>query len=122
MAEGRQVARARAAWGDRLPDWVEALARACDGESQGKVGLRIGYSAAVVNQVVGNDYRGDMAAVERAVRGAFLGLSVECPVLGEISTVACRGHQARSFQAASSNSVKVRLFRTCPSCPHRRTK
>lgn len=112
--------RARAAWGDPPPDWVRALAEACAADSQNKVGQRIGYSAATVNQVLGGSYRGDLARVETAVRGALLAETVACPVLGEIDRQRCLTEQDTPF--APTSSLRARLYRACRDCPNRRSK
>jgi len=66
MTRTRAIDRAMAAWETPLPDWVRALAEAADASSQREVGRRIDYSPAVVNQVLGRTYGGDL--------GAFAGL------------------------------------------------
>lgn len=38
--DGQHLANATAAWGDPLPLWVDALARACDASSLSEVGRR----------------------------------------------------------------------------------
>ncbi len=42
------------AWGDTLPDWVRALAEACEASSQNKVAQQLGYSGALVSNVLRN--------------------------------------------------------------------
>lgn len=110
--------RAAAAWGEPLPAWVAALARACDAGSQAEAGRRIGYSGPTVNQVLARSYPGNLAAVERAVRGAFLAETVDCPVLGQIPTNTCQAQQRRRLSTASPQ--QARLYRACKACPHRR--
>lgn len=110
------TARAAAAWGADLPAWVAALAEACEGASQNRVAEQVGYSAAVISQVLKRSYRGDYAAVERRVRAALMGETVVCPVLGEIAATDCHRHQSRPF--ATTNPLRVRLWRACRSCPH----
>jgi hypothetical protein len=51
------------------------------------------------------------------VRGEFLDARVSCPVLGEIPTGECIGHQLRKFQP--TNPLRVALRRACPTCPNR---
>ena len=114
------VERARAAWGDPMPDWIYALARACDATSQGKVAAQIGISSAAVNQTLGNKYAGRVDTVEIRVRGELMKQVVGCPVLGEISTRDCLDHQKRKFRA--TNPLRVRLAQTCPDCPNREAK
>lgn len=109
--------RAFKAWVAPIPDWVLVLAQACDKSSQGKVGARLGVSAAVVNQVLGNSYKGRTDRIETRVRGELMRETVECPVLGAISTRDCQDNQARKFRA--TNPTRVKLYQTCPTCPNR---
>ena len=112
--------RAVAAWGEDMPNWVRVLAEACDHGSQKKVAAELDYSPAVVNQVLGNKYRGgDLAAVQQAVQGALMDYSVDCPVLGELRANFCLENQKRPF--SPTNSTRVRLFKACNGdCPHSR--
>lgn len=64
----RSLNRAKAAWGEPLPDWIEALALACDRASQVLVGKAVRLSGPTLNQVIGRRYPGNLAAVERKVR------------------------------------------------------
>lgn len=113
------LTRAEAAWGTP-PDWIIVLADECDrAGSQAALGRAIGYSAGVVNAVLGNVYKGDLGRVEAKVRGRFMHASVECPVLGSISTADCLDHQKRPLMA--TNPQRVRLWRACRTCPNRRT-
>ena len=111
--------RARAAWGE-MPDWIAALATACDSASQGKVADRLGISSAAVNQVLGNKYQGRLAGIETRVRGELMKQVVQCPVLGEISSRDCLDHQKRKFKA--TNPLRVKLAQACPVCPNREEK
>ncbi|WP_142850831.1 transcriptional regulator [Telmatospirillum sp. J64-1] len=111
------VQRARVAWGEALPQWVQVLAEHCDATSQARTAKRIGYSGAVVSHVLKNVYPGDIAKVELAVRGALMAATVNCPVLGDLPTNECLEHQRRKF--AATNHVRVRLYRSCHGgCPH----
>ena len=109
------LAKARGAWGT-IPDWVEALAAACDARSQSAVAQRVGYSAATLSYVLGNKYQGDGRAVERAVRQALMRAELTCPVLGPIDGAACVAHQRLPF--SPHNPQRVALYRTCRACPH----
>jgi hypothetical protein len=98
--------------------WTDRLRLECARTSQSKVAERIGYSPAVVNQVLGGSYKGDLRAVQKAVEGALMGATVECPVLGTIGGNRCLEEQRRPFAATNPN--RVRLFKTCPTCPNNR--
>ena len=112
--------KARAAWGEQPPEWIIALAEACNAENQRLVGKRIGYSGPTVSQVLSRSYeKGDMARFETVVRGALMSETVRCPVLQEIGRDVCLGWQKRPFSTASANAV--RMYQGCRSgCPHSR--
>jgi len=111
--------RARIAWAGKgeIPGWIWALAEACDRTSQGQVAKRLGISAAVVNQVLGNAYKGRFDRVEARVRGELMQETVTCPVLGDLSKRECLDHQKAKFSA--TNPLRVRLYRACKVCPNR---
>ncbi len=108
---------ARAAWGEDLPDWIEALARECDASSQSKIAARLGRSPALVSQVLRRKYAADLAGVEQVFRGVFEQLTVECPSLGELPANACRDWQLKAARFVNVNSLRVRMYRACHSCP-----
>jgi len=114
------VAKARAAWSDEIPDWVLALAEEAQRTTVTAVAALIGYSPAVVSQVLSATYRGDLPRVEQVVRGALMGTIVACPVLGDIGRDACLREQARPFKA--TNSTRAMLRRACRTCPNARRK
>lgn len=105
------------AWGASAPDWIFALAAEAQRTTASAVAARIGYSPSVVSQVFSASYRGDLGKVEAKVRGALMGSTVECPVLGEIGLDRCRDEQARGFSA--TNATRAQLRRACKTCPHR---
>lgn len=109
------LAKARAAWGG-APDWIEALAAACDASTGRAVSRRLGVSPAAVCRVLANAY-GDTERMERRVREILMATVVTCPVLGDIDAAACREHQGRPYTPI--NPTFVRLFRACRTCPHR---
>lgn len=110
--------RAQRAWGANPPDWIAVLARKCDEDgSQARVGERLGVSPAVVNQLLGRSYMGRMDRMEQRVRGVLLKETVACPVLGPILKSDCLDYQKRVFRA--TNSTRVKLHQTCPTCPNR---
>lgn len=113
------VAIARAAWGAALPDWVLALAEEATATSGTLAAERIGYSPAVVTHVIRNHYTGDMERVAGKVRGALMGATVICPVLGEIRRDRCLDEQRKPF--AGTSSIRSRLYHACRAgCPNSR--
>lgn len=99
-------------------DWLTVLREACAASSQAAVARRLDYSAAVVNQVLKGTYTGDLRSVRKAVEGALMGLTVNCPVIGELPRHRCLEYQRRGF--AATNPLRVALAQACPTCPHRR--
>ena len=113
--------KAAAAWGPEIPDEVRELALQVDRTTGAATAKAIGYSAAVVSHILAARYPGDQAAVFARIRGALMGETVLCPVLGEIGRHRCLSEQKKPF--ATSNSARARVFRACRSgCPHARLK
>ena len=102
------------------PLWLETLRQQVEQHGQKPVAKTIGYSAAVVSQVLSGKYSGDWAAVELKVRGAYLGDTVRCPVLDELAVNLCLEHQAQPYR--STNRQAVMLYRACRTCPHRKER
>jgi DNA-binding transcriptional regulator YdaS (Cro superfamily) len=106
-------------------DWIHELRVASTPtpadprRSQATAAAKIGYSPSVVNQVLKGTYKGDLKSVQRAVEGALMGATVECPVIGELSRARCIEYQRAGFRA--TNPMRVALSRACPTCPNRRS-
>ena len=116
VSERHNRAAALAAWGDDAPDWIVVLADECDRASMRAVAMRIGYGPSVVTESLRRKYAGRLDRVEAAVRGAFMGATVDCPVLGELPRDRCLVIQKRPF--GSTNPHRVMLAKACPACPH----
>lgn len=113
------LAKASAAWGKQMPDWVEQLAQEANRITAAKAAKRIGYSGAVLSHVFSNNYPGDIARVEAKVRGALMSATVSCPVLGEIGLDHCLDQQKMKNTGASS--IRAKLHRACRAgCPNSR--
>ena len=98
------------------PLWLTELRAQVRATSQRKVALEIGYSPSTISQVLTGKYPGDLTKVEAAVRGVYLGETLNCPVLGEIGTDRCL--QERQKPYSNTSPVRVKLYRACRSCPH----
>ena len=99
--------------------WLDELERAAKAEGQATVAKRIGYSTTVVCQVLKGRYKGDLSRVQRAVEGALMHATVDCPVIGDIPLQRCIEHQRAPKRF--TNPMRVQLAHTCPTCPNRRT-
>lgn len=111
------VETAREFWGDDLPEWVIALAEACDRESQNKVAARIERSGSLVSTILRNRYPADTRHIEDIVRGHFMAEHVDCPVLGEIGKQVCRKWRGKAGRFENVNSLHVTMYRACNRCP-----
>ena len=79
-----------------------------------------GLAGATVSQVLSGSYRGDMVAIESAVKGALMGGVVFCPAFhDEIPQQRCQSYQRRPF--SYTNAAFNRIWRACRGgCPHSR--
>jgi hypothetical protein len=97
--------------------WLQILRLEAARLGQRRVARAIGYSPSVVSQVLSDSYKGDLTAVRSAVEGGLMAAIVHCPALGqEIGTHDCMRFQRQPL--AASSPARVRLYRTCPGCPH----
>lgn len=110
------LTKARRAWGEDLPDWVEGLAHACMQSSQNQVAKRMQYSSSLISNVLGNKYPGDMARVEAIYRGVFEAQTVDCPALGQIGSDTCHGWRRKSARFNPANAQNVTMYRACSRC------
>jgi hypothetical protein len=100
--------RALSSYG-KLPDWIEALARAADSTTQSFIARDIGVSRTMINLLINNRYQRDRSRIEARVRQYLM--QVECPVLGRIAGEQCRDNQAKPY--TSANPVAIQLYRAC---------
>lgn len=117
LNDGENLAKACAAWGDPLPEWVKMLAVAADRTNQREVGTRIGQSSGTVSKVLRRVYAGDYAEIERKVRAAFSAERVLCPVTAAmIQLKTCMRNRRRP--GAPREWLHHEYDRACPHCPH----
>lgn len=94
-----------------------ALAQECQRSTQATVAKKLGVSPTTVNLALGNTYPSPLDKLEGKVRGALMGVTVTCPVLGSIGRDQCLAAQARPFAATSS--IRVRVYHACRAgCAH----
>lgn len=107
--------KARAAWG-AVPDWVAALATACDARGLNRTAEKISMSPALVSLVIRKTHHAGYEYAEARVRNKLMTPLRACPVLGLISEQQCEGEQAKPF--TSVNPLAVAVYRACRDCPY----
>lgn len=113
--------KAEAAWGADMPDWVRELAGLASRTSLNAAARRLGYSPSTLSQTLANKYPGDLERIADTVRGALMGETVTCPVLGDIGRDACLAWQGKP--RAITNAIRSRVYKACRSgCAHSRLK
>jgi hypothetical protein len=114
---GTNLAKAIAAWGGDLPDWVRLLASACDTANQRSVAERLGKSPGYVSRLINQSYAGSYSEAETLVRAAFGGEGVVCPAFGDtIPLASClRSRRRRDLPTTAIRRLYARL---CPTCPN----
>lgn len=117
MSEHPAIQKARDAWGDDLPDWVLGLAQECAKTSQNKVAVKMGYSAALISQVLSRKYPGDLSGVRDRYLGIYEAQVVDCPELGNMPLHICQNWRKKARQLQPANARNVQMFRACTRCP-----
>lgn len=109
-------------WGDMAPDWILVLADECDRTNQARAAERIKYSGGVVSQLLRNKAdKYDLPKIEKMVRGALMGFTVDCPELQQIPLDQCLWEQVQPRSSASAQRNEI--WTACRSgCPHFRGK
>lgn len=108
---------AKAAWGEPLPDWIEALAIACTETSQAKVAARLDRTGGMISQLLNAKYPASTANIEERVRGMFLDGQVQCPSLGVLPVNECQDWRIKAHKFQVGNPMRLRMFRACKACP-----
>jgi hypothetical protein len=111
-ADNRTMVEKAAVGWTAVPEWVEELARIADQRGVNGASRVIGYSPAVVSTVIAGKYKGDLGRVEERVRGALMGLTVDCPGLGsEMARNTCLDWQGKP--RAATSALRARMYRAC---------
>ena len=113
------VTKASAAWGSP-PDWVLALALACDAHGVRGTAARLGLSPALVSLCIRHAHHGPYTHAEQRVRAGLMTAVRTCPVLGEITADHCLTEQRKPF--TSANPLAVAVYRACRGCQHNQGK
>ncbi|MBW4484928.1 MAG: helix-turn-helix domain-containing protein [Tildeniella torsiva UHER 1998/13D] len=98
-------------------DWLIELKRQVKASSQAAVARELEISDSTVSQVLSGKYGAATTAIERLVRGRYMGLKLSCPAAGfELPAHLCVAYQKIPF--APGNPQRVAFMRACPGCPH----
>lgn len=119
-ASAADLARARAAWGSGAPDWIMALAAACDRKGLTAVAEELGVRASLVNAVLCDRYAGDLSRIAGKVRAAPIGQPVGCRVFGEIAADQCQEWQDKAERFMPTGALGLQMCRACRACEHSR--
>ena len=107
----RAMDKARAAWGEAMPDWIAALARAADGKSVRGVAAKFGVSPALVSLALRNKYPRPLDTLQAKVEAVMAYEIIPCPVMGMITRKHCAHWQNLPY--VGSNALRVAVYRAC---------
>lgn len=116
-ASSAELARARAAWGSGAPDWIMALAAACDRKGLTAVAEELGVHASLVNAVLCDRYAGDLSRIAYEVRGKIIAAPVDCPEHGKLPAERCREYQDRAERRDAFPRQRLHSL-MYPDCRH----
>jgi len=100
-----------------MPDAMKLLIDKCTELGQAEVARRLGLSDAAISQILSGKYKAAPDAILNRVIEVFGGLSVDCPVLGEIPLNQCASERKKPFAATSHQ--RVALWKACQKCTRR---
>ena len=96
-------------------DALGLLRQKCTELNQARVARELGVSSGTVSQILSGTYGADPGNVLQRAIEVYGGLTVECPVLGDLPLYECSIERKATDRA---NHRRVLLFRTCPTCRH----
>lgn len=97
------------------PDAMKLLTEKVNEIGQAEVARRIGKSPAAVSQIMSGTYKAAPDEILKRVIEVFGGMTITCPVLGEIPLSRCA--EKRKLPFAATNPQRVALYRACQICP-----
>lgn len=115
--------KAKAAWGNEVPDWVICLADASDKSSMSAISRKIGLSVTVISQGINNKYgadgKGNIQTLISAVETHLMSAEIFCPAIGEsILRADCEMWQKSAINAGGSNPARHMMAQQCRRCPN----
>lgn len=109
-------------------EWIAALRAECSKTSQAKVAKDLQArgdtfpSPTIINQALSGKYPGKkgLDRLRDLVRGQYMGVTVDCPMLNEIGLHKCAWWQVQPYHAGAP--VRRQMHRACRNCPNRRAE
>lgn len=95
-------------------DWLEVLRRECDRVTVTAVARQLGVSRPLLSRLLAGKYHHNPVRFRALVEGILMGVTVPCPVLGDLNRADCVHWQGQGV--LGSNPVLVQLSKTCPDC------
>lgn len=109
------LAKAQAAWGSAIPDYITVLALRCDETTQRAVGKIIGLGSASISKLIARKYGAGYAELENKIRSTLMNTPVQCPAFGEIPLASCLIN--RRPTRAPVDIMERTFAAACPNCP-----
>lgn len=100
-----------------MPDAMKLLTEKVNEIGQAEVARRLGKSAAAISQILSGKYAAAPDEILKRVIEVFGGISVDCPVLGDIPLSQCAAERKKPFAATSHQ--RVALWKACQKCERR---
>lgn len=97
-------------------DALDALLELKTHHTQAEIARRIGVSDGTISNALKGRYIGNVDALAERIRGELLNQTVDCPILGQITSRICQDERKKPFHTA--NPMRVQLWRACRACPH----
>lgn len=102
-------------------DKLDLLRQKVAETSQAQVARQLGYAPTTISQVLSGSYAGNLDHVLLRVEEVYGNTTVSCPGLGEeIALGRCAEWRKKAKDFAATNPQRVRMYRACRQCPHKR--
>lgn len=95
-------------------DLMQLLRQKIAETSQAHVARALDISSSALSQLMSGTYKASPDAILERVREIYGGISVDCPVLGEIPLSKCSAERKKPFAATSHQ--RVALWKACQTC------
>lgn len=97
-------------------DALSALIGLKKHRTQAEIAKLLGVSEGTISNALKGRYIGNVDALAERIRGELLDQTVDCPILGTITTRICQDERKKPFHTA--NPMRVQLWRACKTCQH----